>query len=206
MKTLTYVNTALIIVALLIGIANLIRQPVANFGGVTNLDSLTLGDNLVVTGTSTLTGATTQTGALTIAGNLITDGGLLVGGVYDYGESASVALGAAQVCDYNIIQIDADGSGDDVGASISFPDDETLQADCLSAAGDSRRFYIDGTSSITTTYLDITTTGLNFDYATGYESDYDGGHLLIIDVWNDGTSLSWMLDAVDASTSFQLND
>lgn len=194
MKTLTYVNTALILFAIILIVAGMIRQPVAQFSGVTNLDSLTLSDNLIVTGTSTL------------SANLNADGGMIVGGVKDYGESASRALTASDICDYNIIQIDADGSGDDVGASISFPDDETLQADCLGSSGDYKKFFIDGTSSTSTTYIEIVGPDIVEYASTAATTDIAGNVLIQAEVFNTGTSLSWYFDVIDASVSYQLND
>ena len=97
------------------------------------------------------------------------DGGIIkIGQVYDFGESASASITAQMLCEgqdniaYNFFTIDADGSGDDIGASISFDDDETFTAiqDCIEDQGDGLSFIIDPTSSTSTTYVDITITGL----------------------------------------------
>jgi hypothetical protein len=189
----------LLILTLIIGIVNYVKIssiPTVSIGGTSNFDS-----DIVISETLSVAKGST------FSGNVSTDGGLIVGGRKNYGEAASTALSATDICDYNIIQIDADGSGDDIGASISFPDDETLIADCLSASGDYKKFYIDGTSSTATTYLEIVGTGLIAEYASAAAiTDITGSPLIQVEVWNTGTSLSWYFDIIDASVSYQLND
>lgn len=216
-----YIAIGISIIALIIALFSFGGDEL-RFGGITNLDSLTLGENLIVTGTTTQTGAIDANGALdvdgataldgvTVAENLNADGGVLVGGRKNYGEKASFSLTATDICDYNFISITAhtgDGDADEVGVSLSFPDDETLQADCLSSAGDSRRLKIDNTSSIATHFIDLTTTGLNAEYAsTGYVSDFKGDTFIVVDVSNPiGTSISWEFDVEQISISYQHND
>jgi hypothetical protein len=196
----------ILIVVLFAKISNL---PIPSFGGTTNLDSLELSETLSVTGTTTLTGATTQTGALSVAANLNADGGLVQGGRYNYGETASMTLGADIICDYNMIQIDGDGDAAhdtdyNIGVSLSFPDDETLMADCMGTVGDYKQFIIDPTSSTSTTYIDIVETGNIMEFrATSAQADVAGSMMIRAEVFNTGTSLSWYFDAIDASVSYQ---
>ena len=168
--------------------------PEVILGGTTNLDSLELSENLTVTGTTTLTGATTFTGGADI------DSGLTVGSRYDYGHEASGAFSAASLCDYNLISIQpttgsaTSGDDEDRGASMSFPNDETMVASCIDTVGDSRSIYIDNTSS-GSAYLDFDTTGIEMDLVST-SADFTGDMLIRVDVINiDGTSLSWRLES-----------
>ncbi|MBD3207727.1 hypothetical protein GF319_15465 [Candidatus Bathyarchaeota archaeon] len=145
-----------------------------------------------------------------VAQNLEANGGLITGGEKSYGEVGSTSLNASDICDYAVIDITPSGHGLNVegyGASISFPDDETLQADCLSSAGDVKTVYVDNTSSNSSAYLDLVTTGLLFNYAsTGYVSDFGGDTIVKATAFNLGTSLAWEFDVIPVSASFQLND
>lgn len=208
-KLLTIVDVGwkiAVTVAIIILLVMALKGP--SFGGTTHFTNISAQD---VTATDDLSVAddATITDSLTVTGNTGLDGGLIVGGRYNYGETASMTLDANVICDYNLIQIDGDGDAAhdpdyNTGVSLSFPDDETLIADCMGTVGDYKQFIIDPTSSTSTTYIDIVETGNIMEFgATSAQADVHGGMMIRVEVFNTGTSLSWYFDAIDASVSYQ---
>lgn len=164
--------------------------PEAIIGGTTNLDSLELSEDLTVGDDVTITGDITTTG------NVFTDGGLIDAGQYDFGNAVSSSVTAAMICDNNLISIEPD-SGDDLGASLSFPDDEALDADCLGDAGDMVTFVIDNATTSGSAYLDLTLTSIDYDYVSK-SSDFGFNDMIVVRILNyDGASMSWTIDAVE---------
>ena len=132
------------------------------------------------------------------------------GSVYDYGETGSVSFGTDQAgCKYNFITLEpfeAALNPDSTGASISFPDDATMTAvnNCIENQGDSVSFTIDNTASTATAYLDFVTTGYIMDFASAQQTDFSGETLILVEALNvDGSSISWNIDVIEASISYQ---
>lgn len=198
-------NTILVILVILVAfntltnITQLVRQPVAPLGGSTAGD-WGVGGDLTVTGTQT------YTGAAEFNANLVADGGFIKSGRIAIGETASFSMTAAQICDYNLATIEPfEYGGDDFsGASISLPNDEAMTADCLSAIGDETSIIIDNTASTTTAFLDFVETGYLIGYASAQRTDWAGDRLILVRGVNvDGSSISWEIDTIEASISFQ---
>jgi len=193
-KLIYGIGIVVLINAVLTAVLLFQKPEVASFGGTTNLDSLELSEDLTVTDDVTITGDAT------VSANLSADGGLMVGGNYDYGHEASGTFSASPICDYSLISIKpttgsaTSGDEDDYGASLSFPDDETLTAECLGSVGDFKVVYIDNTSS-GSAYLDFDTTGELMDFVSK-SADFTGSDLIRVEALNfDGSSISWRVEA-----------
>jgi len=156
------------------------------------LGSTTAG-NISIGGTLSVTGASTLTGATTVTGNMSANGGFIVSGTKDYGEEPSVSFSTSDICDYSTIQIDPDFE-DDIGASFSFPNDESLAADCMGSEGDIVEFRIYNSATSGSAYLDFVETGQLIRYSSA-STDFEPNNYIMVNGWNyNGTSISWVID------------
>jgi hypothetical protein len=69
------------------------------------------------------------------------------GGVLNLGESASTSFTASQICNNTLILQNPTGSGDDVGASDSFPTSASLIANCLPNTMSTRTLIFQNTAT-----------------------------------------------------------
>jgi hypothetical protein len=182
-KKTTIVFGIILILILGVCVLNYAKKENVNLGGTSNFDS-----DVVINSGYTFT---VTDGAVTFGGNLTTDGGLIIGGVKDYGNAVSTSFSASDICDNYLIRLEPDYA-DETGASISFPDDETLAADCLGDQGDMVEFEILNGSTSGSANLGVVTTGLVYNVTSGSLETIDPSNVVKVEGLNyDGTSISW---------------
>lgn len=155
MKKLPYINTALIVFVLIVSLAGLIRSsnnfgatPTSNFTRVDISEDLTVGTTLGVTGAVTLSSTLGVTGVTTLTGELLVEDFSQGGGALATTGYGDVSYSAADLCDYGIIRHNPISDGESsAGASVSFPSEADLVADCLASSGDRRYLLIENTAT-----------------------------------------------------------
>lgn len=149
------------------------NQPAeVDLGGSTS-DDWNVGGNLSVTGTSALTGATTFTGEANF------DATAVLGGDVTVLSAGATTTSAAEVCDSNVIQLDAQASA----ITLTLPTVAEIFADCATAAGDHIGFVLENTTSGTGTITVAIGTGMDLQEPDGQNVVIDPDNMGFIDMY-----------------------
>jgi hypothetical protein len=182
--------TILVVIALLLGILGIIFPKVipAIVGGSVHNIQESFDEGIAVDGVELISGT----------------GQIITSKLYNFGIVASSAITAAQICDYDYLQINPAYDDDEAqyGVSVSLPTEATMYADCLNAEGKCKSIIIENTASVTAN-LEIYRGDTNAP-AIGWVSvsdDFLNDTLAVINVCavdgSDYASISWTIDAFD---------
>jgi len=153
----------------------------ANLGRFTDeLNPKVFKDTVTFEGAVTNSAALTQSGAATFSANAQFDRVLWGGGVLTITATTSnIALTAAQVCSYGVINI----TPLTTDASTTLPTAATLAADCLPTAGTMKTLLIRNLATATTSEIGVTTGSSTLLLTAAGASNLAGGDVWTVDIY-----------------------
>ena len=169
-KKIIFVSIAIVLaLAVVYSIGYNAGKKSVSFGGSTD-DDWNVGGDLNITGDTAFTGTLTVTGESNL--DTLVQGGDVTTMATTTGDAdLQVAPTAAEICDSAIIKISlAAEGGTDTTENVQLPTSTDLIADCMPAAGDSKKvkFWNYSTSTLTLTFTQraIASTTLDFNLSS----------------------------------------